>query len=155
MRELNFLNINFKLLIIGRGINLHKMHLYIFNNNLKKKIKILNFKENPYPYLKKADLLVLTSKFEGLPNVLLESLALQKFVISTDCPTGPNEILLGGKGGLLFEIGNYKELSEKIIFYVKNKKKCKNMIYRSFQNIDRFDYDKNLFKYASLLKKYI
>lgn len=155
INELNFLKINFKLLIIGRGINLNKMKSYILENNLNKKVKILNFKKNPYPYLKKANLLVLTSKFEGLPNVLLESLALKRFVISTDCPTGPNEILLNGKGGLLFEVGNYKELSKKIIFYIKNKKKCAKMLNLSYKYLNRFGYNKNLLKYSSILKKYI
>ena len=86
---------------------------------------------------------------------MLESIALKKFVISSKCPTGPNEILLNGKGGLLFEVGNYKKLSKKIIFYIKNKKKCKNMINKSFQNLNRFDYNKNLLRYYSVLKRYI
>ena len=68
---------------------------------------------------------MLSSKYEGLPNVLLEALTLKKFIISTNCPTGPKEILLNGKGGLLFNVGNYNQLSEKILFYVKNKKSVK------------------------------
>ena len=43
--------------------------------------------------------------------MLLEAITLNKFVISSDCPTGPSEILDNGKGGLLFKVGNYKELS--------------------------------------------
>jgi glycosyltransferase involved in cell wall biosynthesis len=66
---------------------------------MNKIVKILNFKKNPFPYLKKADLFLLTSKFEGLPNVLLEAATLKKNIISTDCPTGPREILNNGKYG--------------------------------------------------------
>tara|TARA_B110000503_G_scaffold87934_1_gene133413 strand:+ start:2664 stop:3770 length:1107 start_codon:yes stop_codon:yes gene_type:complete len=154
MRELNSLNINFKLLIIGRGINLDKMNYYIKKNNLQKKIKILPFKKNPYPYLKAADLFILTSKFEGLPNVLLESLALKKFVIASDCPTGPSEILSRGKGGILFKIGDYKELTKKILFYIKNKKKCSLMLQYSIQQLVRFNENKNLLKYYRIVKKY-
>ena len=52
-------------------------------------MKIYNFVDNPYPLIKQADLFILTSKFEGLPNVLLEALTLKKFIISSNCPTGP------------------------------------------------------------------
>ena len=48
--------------------------------------------------------------FEGLPNVLLEALTLNKFVISTNCSTGPSEILLNGKGGILVPVSNHKKI---------------------------------------------
>ena len=91
-------------------------------NKLKKIIKIINPNKNVYNYLKSADLFILSSKYEGLPNVLLEALTLKKFIISSNCPTGPKEILLNGKGGLLFNVGNYHQLSEKILYYLNNKK---------------------------------
>jgi len=53
---------------------------------------------------------------------LLEATALKKFIISSNCPTSSKEILLNGKGGLLFKIRDYKELGEKIIYYLNNKK---------------------------------
>ena len=90
---------------------------------LNKYFKILDFKKI-YPYIKKSDIFILSTKFEGLPNVLLEAITLDKLVISSNCPTGPSEILDNGNGGLLFEVGNYKQLSHKIIFALKNKKKC-------------------------------
>ena len=104
------------------------------------------------PYIKQADIFILSSKFEGLPNVLLESIALKKMIISSDCPTGPKEILIRGKGGLLFKVGDYKDLSKKIIFFINNKKKCKKMIDISHKQIHRFDFNKNLKKYLNLIK---
>ena len=71
---------------------------------------------------------ILTSTFEGLPNVLLETLVLKKFIISSKCQTGPSEILLNGNGGLLFKVKNHKQLAKKIIFYTKNKNKCKKLL---------------------------
>ena len=47
----------------------------------------------------------------------LEALSLKKFIISSNCPTGPKEILLNGKGGLIFKTGNYKDLAKKILFF--------------------------------------
>ena len=100
------------------------MQEYIEKNNLKKSVKILNFTNNPYPYIKQTDLFVLSSKYEGLPNVILESLVLKKFVISSRCRTGPKEILLNGKGGLLFKVGSHKQLASKIMYFFFNRKKC-------------------------------
>ena len=82
---------------------------------------------------------------------MLTIFVLNKFIISSNCSTGPKEILLNGKGGLLFKIGNYKELSKQIQFYTKNKKKCKNMLKFATNNLNRFDYNKNLEKYYNLV----
>ena len=86
-------------------------------------VKLKNFVDNPFPLIKQTDLFVLSSKYEGLPNVLLEALVLKKFIISSNCSTGPKEILLNGKGGYLYNVENYNQLTEKIIFYNENKKK--------------------------------
>ena len=145
--------IKFELLIIGRGYEENNLKRYIKENNLKEFVKIKKFMDNPYPALKKADILVSSSIYEGLPNVLLEALTLKKFVISSNCPTGPKEILLNGKGGLLFKVGDYKDLSKKILYYSKNKDDLKKMLSNSVKNLDRFDYVFNLTKYYKLLKK--
>ncbi len=147
-------NYKFKLILIGRGKEYKNIKDYIKVKNLSKIVKVF-YTSNPFPYMKKAELFVLTSKFEGLPNVLLESTVLKNFIISSDCPTGPKEILLNGKGGLLFEVGNHEELEKKIIFYIQNKKKCSKMKDLSFKELVRFDYKKNLNKYFNLIKNNI
>ena len=145
--------INFKLLIIGRGINLDEINNYIKFNKLQNNVKILNFKNNPFPYLKKAHLFILTSRFEGLPNVLLEAATLKKFIISTRCPTGPNEILKNGKLGFLCKVGNYKEIAKKILYFKLNKNLSNKMIKKNFNSLYRFDSNENLKKYLLELKK--
>ena len=55
--------------------------------------------------------------------MLLEAAVLKKYIISTDCPTGPKEILGNGKGGTLFKIGDYQDLAKKIEIFSKNKSK--------------------------------
>ena len=145
-------NFKFKLILIGRGENLLNIKEFIKKNKLKKFVKVF-YTANPIPFINKADLFILSSKFEGLPNVLLESIALNKMIISSNCPTGPKEILMNGKAGLLFKVGNYKDLSKKIIFFTNNKKKCKKMMNISNMGIMRFDYEKNLKKYFYLIKR--
>jgi len=153
LRSLNNLKdeINFEACIIGRGVLKSQLQKYILDNKLSRFVKIINFVENPYPFIKQSDLFVLTSKYEGLPNVLLEALTLKKFIISSSCHTGPREILLNGKGGLLFKVGDHKELANRIKYYFFNKKECKKLLDRSFKSLNRFDYKNNLFKYYKLI----
>lgn len=145
--------INFRAIIIGQGKLKNLLNNKIAEFNLSKKIKIINFKKNPYNILKKSDLLIHTAKYEGLPNVLLEALVLKKFVISSNCPTGPREILDNGKGGLLFKVGNFKELSKKIIFYNDNKKKLKKKLFHARKMLYKFNINENLNKYLAIIKK--
>ncbi len=145
--------INFKAVIIGQGKLKNILNNKIIEFNLSKKVKIINFQKNPYNILKKSDLLIHTAKYEGLPNVLLEALVLKKFIISSNCPTGPREILDNGKGGLLFKVGNFKELSKKIIYYKNNMQKLKKKIFHARSLLHRFDIKKNLNKYLSTVQK--
>ena len=69
---------------MGRGILKNKLNNYINDNKLNKFIKIINYQANPFSYLIQSDIFILSSKFEGLPNVLLEALALNKFIISSN-----------------------------------------------------------------------
>jgi len=153
LKSLNYLknDINYQANIIGRGILKSKLKNYILKNKLSKNVKLIDFVKNPFSLIKQADLLILSSRYEGLPNVLLEALVLKKFIISSNCPTGPKEILLNGKGGLLFKTGDYKELSKKIIYYSQNKKKCNKLLKFAINNLNRFDYKQNLNKYYNLI----
>ena len=157
LKALNLLkkNINFQAVIIGRGKLHDKLLKYIYKNELNHFVKIIDFVENPFPLLKQTDLFILSSRYEGLPNVLLEALSLKKFIISSNCPTGPKEILLNGKGGLLFKVGDYKQLAKRILYYQNNKEKCNKLLKYAIQNIKRFDYKKNMQKYLSLVEKFI
>jgi len=67
----------------------------IAQHGLQHRVAIANFQANPYPWMAGAELLVLCSDHEGLPNVLIEALACGTRVVSTDCPSGPREILVG------------------------------------------------------------
>ena len=147
--------IRVRLLIIGNGIEKNNLENYIKKNNLNKYIRIKNYLENPYPFISKSDLFILSSKYEGLPNVLLEAAVLKKFIISTDCPTGPKEILSNGKGGFLFNTGDYKKLSQLIIYFNKNKKKLRNKINFTYNTLNRYDLNKNLMKYYLMLLPYL
>jgi len=145
--------LNPKLIIIGKGYMHDKILQFIKFNKLHKKVKLLGYSNNPHFFIKKSDIFVLSSKFEGLPNVLIEAQFLKKYIISSDCPTGPKEILLSGKAGDLFKVGNTVQLSKLINNY--KKKNLNKKIQIGYKNLNRFDYEKNCKKYLYLIKKYL
>ena len=154
LRAINLIKkkIDINLLIIGEGEYQKKLSQYILKNNLSKIIKLKKYTTNPYPFVAASDVFVLSSLFEGLPNVLLEAIALNSFVISSDCPTGPYEILDGGKGGLLFKIKNYKKLSQQLLFFVRHKKKLLTKLKYAKNRLNRFDYKINLNRYLNVVQ---
>lgn len=82
-----------KLILVGTG-DLQKQNQQLVKQlDIEDKVIFAGFQKNPYPWIKHADFMVLSSDFEGLGLVILESLALKTPVISTDCPSGPAEIL--------------------------------------------------------------
>ena len=141
--------------MIGRGPNFNTLKNFIKEHNLQKSVTIKKNIDNPFPYLKQSDIFILSSNYEGLPNVLLEAQYFKKIIISTKCPTGPKEILLNGKAGIFFKMNNYKDLSNKIIYVNKNKKKLINKTLVGYKNLKRFDEKKNLRKYYEIVSKYL
>jgi glycosyltransferase involved in cell wall biosynthesis len=81
---------------------------------IRNKVEILGFAKNPYPIIKNAKLLILSSEREGLPTVLIESLILNTPVVSTDCYSGPSEILTGDLSVYLAKVNDPDDLSRKI-----------------------------------------
>ena len=157
LKAIKFLNnrIPIKLLIVGRGKNYTNLKNFIYKNKLEKKIMLKKFVTNPYPFLKLSDIFILSSNYEGLPNVLLEAQFFKKIIISTKCPTGPKEILLNGKAGIFFKMDDYKDLSRKIIYVYENKKKLKKIVKVGYDNLYRFDKDKNLNKYYQTVVRFL
>lgn len=117
-----------KLYIIGDGPHRNQLEDLVKEYKLENYIIFLGMKVNPYIWMKNADIFILSSKFEGLPTVLIEAMALETFVISSDCKTGPKEILSNGKCGDLFDIGDINMLTEKILFALLNPKYRNNRI---------------------------
>ena len=130
-------NIPEKLLILGDGPDREKIEKMIRDENMEKDIILLGSIKNPYPWLKKAKLFVHSSKYEGLPTVLIEALVLNKKVISSACPTGPKEILENGRIGDLYEIGDYEKLTYYIIEALKNSSLDKELIEKEIQKFSK------------------
>ena len=103
-----------KLLILGEGPMRDDIEALIDKENLNAIIKLIGFQENPLKYYSKSDVFVLSSYVEGLPNVLVEAMMCGCTPVSTNCPTGPEEVLQNGKYGYLVPVHNPMEMAKGI-----------------------------------------
>jgi glycosyltransferase involved in cell wall biosynthesis len=99
-------------LLADPGPELERM---IAERGLAGRVQIAGFQQNPYPWIASAELLVLCSDHEGLPNALVEALGLGVPVVSTDCPSGPREILGAGLAEWLVPVGDAAALAGAIV----------------------------------------
>ena len=157
LKALNLIKekLNFKLIIVGNGIQKNKLLDFTKKNKMNGKIKIISYKKNPFNLIKSSDVFILSSLYEGLPNVLLEAQVLKTYIISSNCPTGPKEILINGKAGSLFKVGDFNGLSKLIIDYSKKKEKYNRKIQIGFNHLHRFDYEINLKSYLNVVNSLI
>jgi glycosyltransferase involved in cell wall biosynthesis len=142
---------NIQLIVIGKGEKKNALNRFIFQHNLEKNIKLIGYKSNPFKYIKYCDLFILSSKYEGSPNVLVEAIYLKKPIISSNCSTGPSEILKNGKLGSLFKVGDFKQLARLIINFKKNNK----IIEKAFLSCKRYNYINNCEEYFRSIKSYL
>ena len=125
-----------RLYIIGEGDGRVKIEKMIEEKKLVEDVILLGEKKNPYIWMKNSKLFIHSSRYEGLSMVLLEALMMDKFIVSSNCPTGPTEILTNPKVGELFNVGDANQLAEKVLKILYDK-----------------DYQKELLKNIQLKKK--
>ncbi len=101
-----------RLLILGEGELRTEFETLVANSDLNDVVDLPGFDANPYAYFKYASLFVLSSNWEGLPGVLIQALASKVKVVSTNCPSGPMEILDHSKFGLLVECNDQAGLTQ-------------------------------------------
>ena len=110
-----------RLVILGEGQLKNQLLTLVGQLNLENDVAILDFVENPYAYMAKSAVFVLSSGWEGFGNVVAEALAAGAPVVSTNCPSGPAEILDNGKYGELVAVGNSQGMAEAILRVLSGK----------------------------------
>jgi Glycosyltransferase len=110
-----------RLLILGEGEERPMLEALIRQLGLEQDVSLAGFVSNPYPYMAQAALFALSSKWEGLPTVLVEAMSLRTPVIATDCPSGPREILRNGQYGQLVPMDNPDALALAIEYSLANR----------------------------------
>ena len=142
-----------KLYFIGNGEKVELIKQKIKEYKLQNDVILLGQIENPYPFFKNAKLFVHTGKYEGLPTVLLESLALGTPVVAYDCPTGPKDIL--GKNseyGKLIPLNDKDVFVEKVCELMNDDEKYKNYRKISLVRADDFSMKNNKIKLQTLIE---
>lgn len=118
-------------IIFGEGPERRHLQSLVTALGLTGLVDMPGFTNNPFAAMRACDLYVMSSRWEGLPTVLVEALACEATIVSTDCPSGPREILLEGELGYLCEVGNPDDLAEKIGVALKHKVDPKLMAARA------------------------
>ncbi len=109
-----------KLIILGDGPERESLIKLVEQLNLSEYVDLPGFKANPYTYMSKASVFALSSRYEGFPNVLVQAMACGTPVVSTDCRSGPREILEDGRWGRLVPVGDWRAMSKAIIQALDN-----------------------------------
>lgn len=130
-------NNSIHLVLLGDGDQKTNLQQLAKNRKVADKVHFLGFQENPFKYLKDAKYFVLSSLNEGLPNVILESLACGTPVVAFDCLSGPSEMIVHKKNGLLVENQNIKQLTEAMNLFIDDEnlyEYCKQNALQSVQS---------------------
>jgi len=135
-----------RLMILGEGEERPRLEALVRELDLEEHVALPGFVDNPYKYMKRAAVFVLSSRREGLPNALIEALALGTPLVSTDCPSGPAEILEGGRWGGLVPVGDMEALANAITAAL-NDKKCPDVSSR----IKKFCWNQIVQEYLKVL----
>ncbi len=123
-----------RLLILGEGEKRTELETLASQLNLTKDFSLPGFQKNPFPFMAKARLFVLSSAWEGSPGVLIQALACGCPVLSTDCSSGPREILQDGRLGRLVPVGDHEAMATAIILSLREERRpaCTPDVLRSF-----------------------
>ena len=140
---------NHNLYILGQGNEYNNLKSYIDKEDLNNSAHLLGFKKNPYPYIKAADVFVSSSRYEGLPLVICESMVLGKPIIATNC-TGPRELLENDKTGILVEVESVEDLKNAMKEMILNNEKIDYYSKKSVERSKIFDLDKTIMKIENL-----
>jgi glycosyltransferase involved in cell wall biosynthesis len=104
-----------RLVILGEGRDRPALERFVQDHGLQEAVSMPGFVQNPFAYMRRADVFVLSSASEGLPGVLVQAMACGCPVVSTDCPSGPREVLDDGRFGRLVPVGDAAAMADAII----------------------------------------
>jgi N-acetylgalactosamine-N,N'-diacetylbacillosaminyl-diphospho-undecaprenol 4-alpha-N-acetylgalactosaminyltransferase len=140
-----------RLIILGEGNERKNLHQLLSDLKLESYVELPGVFDNPFAYLSKANVFVLSSDFEGFGNVIIEAMACNCPVISTDCPSGPNEIISNNENGILVPVGDRDKLSNAIISLLRNKPYRELLANNAQKRVRDFNLDNIMLKYEQSL----
>jgi glycosyltransferase involved in cell wall biosynthesis len=137
-----------RLMILGEGSERSHLESLVQEMDIAEDVVFPGFVSNPYAYIAQATVLVLSSAWEGFGNVLVEAMAAGTPIVSTDCESGPAEILANGQYGKLVPVGNYEDMAKAIAATLEDAPNREALQKRA----NEFSLEKALTKYGKLLQ---
>ncbi|WP_339606484.1 glycosyltransferase [uncultured Roseivirga sp.] len=119
-QKVTLVNNNVGLFILGKGPLENHYRAMVSEMQLDDKVCFAGFDKNPFKYMATANIYVLSSRHEGMPGTLVQALACGAACVSTDCPTGPNELIIDGENGYLVDVKDDTAMSERILSVLEN-----------------------------------
>jgi len=141
------------LLFIGEGKDKDKLEKMIDKYKIQDRVRILSFVKNPFKYMANAKIVIFPSYYEGLPNTILEALAVEAAIISYNFKPSSKEISNNGKFFPLVQRGNIGQLSKKIENVLKNKKLKLKMMELSKKRAQDYDIKIMISKWLEIIRK--
>lgn len=139
-----------RLVILGEGEEASSLKTFSEGLGLSEKVAFLGFQKNPYKFMKRASVFVLSSKLEGFSNVIVEAMACGLPVVCTNC-VGPSEIIEDKKNGILIPVGDKKRLAEAILKIFKNPSFRKELAKEAEKRAQDFSIDKKTREYEEFI----
>ena len=143
-------NENVCLIIIGEGNQRTVLCELAVKLNIHESVEFVGFKENPYAWISKSDIFVLSSDYEGFPNVLLEAMACETPIVSTDCLSGPREIITNGKNGILVPTLDDEGMATAVNTLLNDKEQREKFSNEGFKKVEEFTIGKIIPQYEEL-----
>lgn len=141
------------LVILGKGPEKGRLTDLAEQMGLSGHIVFLGFQKNPYQYMKHASVFVLSSLQEGFGNVIVEAMACGLPVVSTNCPTGPREIIENMKNGILVPVEDEKSMAEAILRILNNVNLAEKFSVEGKKRAEFFSVGKSVGKYEKVFQK--
>ncbi|MDX8047088.1 glycosyltransferase [Gracilibacillus sp. S3-1-1] len=140
-----------RLMLLGEGELYEELNELARELHIADRVHFLGFQQNPYVYFRHADLFVLSSKHEGFSHVIAESLATKTPVVSTNCKSGPSEVLDKGKYGLLSPVGDEQKLADNMLTVLqKNPQELQEIKDKGFERATFFHSSKIVRQYEQI-----
>ena len=139
-----------RLLILGDGPQKNKLQKLVDSTQIKDKVELLGHIEHPHPYYYFSFGYLLSSVSEGMPSSVIEALGSACQIICTDCPSGPNEILCGGKYGKIVAIKDHEKMARAISESLTNAIPKSTLLERAFD----FTTENGIKEYVSTISKF-
>ena len=144
-------NVPCRLAILGEGPLRDRLQNIAADLGVDKDVAFLGWRDNPFKYMRRAHAFVLSSDYEGYPSVITEAMASGCPVISTDCPSGPMEILEAGKCGLLVPVKDEEALADRIQTILTNETLRRELIARGKERAEAFKLEPIVDQYERII----